>query len=308
MPKPFLSLQGQIDLLKSRGLIFDNDEIAKNYLLKNNYYNVINSNSKFFINKDENYLNGTNFNEIVAVHTFDKTIKDLLLNNILTIENYFRSIVAYCYAEKTKNEAYAYFNIDNYGNDDNESHKLIEDLNELINDENEKGDNAIKHYVNTYNDVPIWVLCNFMTFGQTLRLFKYSRNDIKSQIVHSINDCVNDNLQTSNIRLNQVQIHNILDNIKNTRNIAAHNNRLFDHRYMFNYPYVGELYSSLGITSSLNRNSIYDTIIQMKMFMEEEKFNYMNTEISKAITILTQKVKTIDVDIITSSFGFPNSK
>lgn len=49
MSKPFKSIEEQIVLLKSRGLEFNDEEKTKKYLLCNNYYNVINYYSKFFM-------------------------------------------------------------------------------------------------------------------------------------------------------------------------------------------------------------------------------------------------------------------
>lgn len=42
MAKPFKTLEEQVELMKNRGLYFDDEEKAKSYLLLNNYYNVIN--------------------------------------------------------------------------------------------------------------------------------------------------------------------------------------------------------------------------------------------------------------------------
>ncbi len=49
MSKPFKTLDEQISILKSRGLIIPDEEAAKLSLLCNNYYNVINYYSKFFM-------------------------------------------------------------------------------------------------------------------------------------------------------------------------------------------------------------------------------------------------------------------
>ena len=49
MSKPFKTLDEQISILKSRGLIIPDEEAAKLSLLCNNYYNVINYYSKLYI-------------------------------------------------------------------------------------------------------------------------------------------------------------------------------------------------------------------------------------------------------------------
>ena len=46
--KPFRTLDEQINILKNRNLNFKNENKAKEYLLKYNYYNVINCYSKYF--------------------------------------------------------------------------------------------------------------------------------------------------------------------------------------------------------------------------------------------------------------------
>ena len=40
--KPFKNLDEQIEILKSRGLKFNDENKAKKYLLNYNYYNIIN--------------------------------------------------------------------------------------------------------------------------------------------------------------------------------------------------------------------------------------------------------------------------
>lgn len=54
--KPFKTIDEQYDLLLSRGLAFTNEEKAKQYLLNNNYYNIINCYAKFFMNEQDKFL------------------------------------------------------------------------------------------------------------------------------------------------------------------------------------------------------------------------------------------------------------
>lgn len=54
MSKPFKTMDEQIELLKSRGLYFIDEGKSKKILLCNNYYNVINYYSKFFMIDTDN--------------------------------------------------------------------------------------------------------------------------------------------------------------------------------------------------------------------------------------------------------------
>lgn len=51
--KPFKPLDEQIEILKNRELNFKDENAAKNYLLHNNYYNIINCYSKYFLNSED---------------------------------------------------------------------------------------------------------------------------------------------------------------------------------------------------------------------------------------------------------------
>ena len=80
MAKDFKVIDEQVELLIKRNIVItDNEkEYVKRYLLNNNYYCVINQYSKFFMSKIDTkdlYDNNVSFENIKAVHQFDKTIK-----------------------------------------------------------------------------------------------------------------------------------------------------------------------------------------------------------------------------------------
>ena len=112
--KPFKTIDEQYDLLLSRGLSFSNEEKAKQYLLNNNYYNVINCYAKFFMNKQDRFLPGTNFDEITHIHFFDKELKSVLFKYIIESEKHLKSIIAYRFSEMYKDIDYAYLVATNY--------------------------------------------------------------------------------------------------------------------------------------------------------------------------------------------------
>ena len=73
--KPFSSLEEQIDILTNRKLKIDDSQDAKNYLLNNNYYNVVNLYSKILLeNSNSNsYIDGSTFAEIKYLHILDNS-------------------------------------------------------------------------------------------------------------------------------------------------------------------------------------------------------------------------------------------
>lgn len=97
--KPFRTLSEQIELLKDRDLVITDEEQAKKLLLSNNYYNIINGYSKFFPTKQEHYTNGTSFDEVIRLYTFDVELKQAFFKAVLAAEAHLKAIFAYHFAE-----------------------------------------------------------------------------------------------------------------------------------------------------------------------------------------------------------------
>lgn len=117
MSKPFKNLNEQLSILSSRDLKFSDYTKHKRYLLSNNYYNVINGYSKFFMDKQTNqYYSNATFDEIARLYYFDKEIKAIVFKNIIDAEEHLKSIIAYQFAKffKDSNHSYSYLQASNY--------------------------------------------------------------------------------------------------------------------------------------------------------------------------------------------------
>ena len=307
MSKPFKTLDEQIEILKNRNLNINDEDHAKECLLLNNYYNVVNCYGKFLTNSNDLYINNSEFKEMMAIHTFDREIKKTLFVNSQIIENYFKSIVAYCFSLKGSRKEYAYFDQSNYNPDKVlETANLCGIISKIIKHEKEEKSSAIYHYFYQHNDVPIWVLVNYMTFGQIVIMYDVLRIDIKNEINKNINIFANKNLGKQNIRLSDSDISLIMDSIKNVRNMVAHNNKLFDYKLRNNCPYVQAIHAPLDITPQNSRRSIYDVFILMKLFLNAEQYKNINNCIVNRTKCLAKNVHSISVNEITLKLGFPS--
>lgn len=303
--KPFKSTTEQIDILKSRGLLFSDITNAELYLFKNNYYNVVNCYSRFLEKSPNHFVNNANFDEIIAIHTFDSEIKNILLKYTITIEHYFKSILAYAYSKETNNQSFPYLNQNNYDfSYIRESSSLIADLNKLIQIENNKKHAAINHYLHIHKNIPLWVLVNFMTFGQSIKLFNYSNKSINHAITRSLNTLINYE-NNNNLRLSQKDFSIILDSIKNLRNILAHDNKLFDFKSRFSLPYINEIHYKYNIDKNYPRNDVYNILIIMQLFLNKTEFTTMTSSIQTSIIKLQQQLTSISMNKIFASLGFP---
>ena len=84
--KIFKTINEQIDILESRGLIVEDYDRAKEILLRENYFFLNGYRHLFMQNaRDDKYIDGTTFDELYGVFTFDRRIRNIFFKNILSV-------------------------------------------------------------------------------------------------------------------------------------------------------------------------------------------------------------------------------
>ena len=102
MEKEFKTIDEQIELLQSRNLYIENENIARKFLLNNNYYYLINGYKDIFLNKnskEEKFANGTTLEEIYSLYEFDRKIRIIFLEYILLVERKIDTYIAYDFSK-----------------------------------------------------------------------------------------------------------------------------------------------------------------------------------------------------------------
>ena len=81
--KPTLSFREQIDLLKLRGLIIENEKYALDFLTHVNYYRLSAYIYPFLEEKEKHvFKKGTTFQNILDIYNFDRELRLVLLDAI----------------------------------------------------------------------------------------------------------------------------------------------------------------------------------------------------------------------------------
>lgn len=303
--KPFKSLDEQIEILKIRKLNFKDENAAKNYLLHNNYYNIINCYSKYFLNPNEKYMSGTYFENIIDVHHFDKNIKSTFFRFITEVEKTFKSVFAFRYSEYFKDIRYSYLDINNY--DSNKILKVsknISQLSNIISIKSNQENNSIAHYVENHDDVPMWVLINNLTFGQTSKLYSYMPMKLKNKIAKDLSYFLKINTNDEKAILGAEQLESYLINLVEFRNIIAHNNKIIDYKFIKHNRYNIFLHDSSNIAKDSPRNDVFNSFISMKCFLTNQEFIQLNNSLRKRFEKLKRKTNSIAYEKITNDLGF----
>lgn len=223
--KDWKSYQEQLDILKSRGMIIDDEPKAIKYLQNINYYRL----SGYwydFLTKDRNRFNpNTKFTDAKELYVFDKKLRLLVLDAIETIEISLKANFAYILG---KYDSLAYLNDDffdlsidkkNTKNPNwrlNKFTKLKKTIEKNIED-NHKED-FIKHHLDNYSGIPIWVALEVCTFGNLSVMFSLLKSKYAKEIA-----------QIYNIK-NPLLFSRLIFSITIIRNICSHHGRLWNRR------------------------------------------------------------------------------
>ena len=79
MEKTFKSLEEQIEIMKNKGLVINDESFCKEVLLRENYFFLNGYRRAFMKNKDKSrFINGTTFEELYSLFLFDRSFRNIL--------------------------------------------------------------------------------------------------------------------------------------------------------------------------------------------------------------------------------------
>ena len=99
--KVFKTLDEQIEILKNRGLVIEDEKEARDVLLRENYFFINGYRHLFTKEKGKDiFLDGTTFNELYATFVFDRRLRNIFFKYLLVVENNMKSIISYQLSRK----------------------------------------------------------------------------------------------------------------------------------------------------------------------------------------------------------------
>lgn len=301
LDKSFQSLENQIRILKSKGLVIHNPTVAKKWLNQCNYYNLINGYRIFLdyqrINHDplheEKFKPHTTIEELKALYEFDRALRILTLAYILIIEKRFKSNIAY-YFEQFHNTPNAYLDAHNYSvlrvaSVKKTIHILEAQYKHTINTKE-----SPKHYVKTRGYVPLWIFINSISFGTASKLYKNLNTNEKKLI----------SLNFANI-CDSADLAAFMEFLTNIRNICAHDERLFSYICFVTPPDLPlAQYFHLSIKS---KKSYFGVMIVLKRFLSHQEFLSYYKQYNYLLTELSLNLHTIGIAKVLRKMGFPRN-
>lgn len=242
MAKEFKTFAQLIELLESRGVA--TDASTTDCLRRESYYAVINGYKAPFLDKNaaqssssDVYREGTSFKNIYNLFLFDRELRQLTFSYLARAEAVFKNAVVYSFCDQYR-AADAYLNRANYvdpndmlvpkafrGDKRKQHSKRLADLIKILNDkvtDEQRMRSFVKHYLNKYGAVPLWVLQNDLTFGNISHFYQLQKRGVQNAACKLVG-------QTSNRkqRLEPIMLLRVIQVLSGFRNICAHDERLY---------------------------------------------------------------------------------
>ena len=299
--KTFKTLDEQIQILRSKGLVINDEEKAKEVLFRENYF-FLNGYRHLFQRDslDNKFIEGTTFEELYGTFTFDRNIRNIMFKYILIVENNVKSIIGYQMSRKYGYKEKDYLNPKNFSQDNIKVRQVYDVLNKVKRQMrvNGKQHAATSHYMDNYGYVPMWILVKVLSFGIISELFNILK--IEDQIAISSFYKINSSTLMTNLQL-----------LANFRNLCAHEDILYDHRTQKVIP-DSKYHDCLNIEKKDNeyvygKNDLFALIIIMKQMLSKEEFDDMLYQIGYEVDMLDGKVDTVSLKVILNKMGFPDN-
>lgn len=299
MEKDFKTIEEQIEILKTRGLLV-NEGRATEILTDNNYYYLINGYKDLFVNKNsdaEKYKENVTLEEIYALYKFDSELRINLLRYILIIERRLDTYIAYEFSKAYGNKEYlTESNFDNNKRNGYKITNLIADIRTNMTEQIKIGNKMLNHYIKKHGFIPLWVLIRIMTLGEVSKFYELMKQKEQNAIAKKFG-------------VREKTLKTYLHNIAIVRNICAHDEKLYDlklnnaiikNNIHFNY--------NLDLKDGEYSNGykdLFSIIIILKVLLKDAEFKKFYNILINDLKELKENIKSIELLQILNKMGFP---
>lgn len=299
--KTFKTLDEQIEILKSKGLVIRDYEKTRDILFRENYFFLSGYRRLFMVSaKDRNFISGTTFEEFYGVFVFDRKVRNIMFKFILIIENNVKSIISYTLSRKYGIREKNYLEPKNFTQDSFKARQVHDVINKMKRQirNNVKQHTATVHYLNNYGYIPLWILVKVLSFGIISELYSILKPEDQMKVAEEYD-------------LDVETLLTYLALLSNFRNLCAHEDILYEHRTQRSIP-DSKYHHILNIEMTddeynYGKNDLFALVIIMKQMLHDDEFQELIFELGYEIDILSGKIKVVPANNILNKIGFPDN-
>lgn len=215
-PKPPITFAQQVELLRSRGMLVEDQAEAEFYLQHLNYYRL----GAYWLpfesdHSTHQFRPGTDFREVLNLYKFDRELRLLVLDALERIEVSVRTQWAYQLAHRhgphAHMDASLAFHPDKWSSNRESLEKEVGRSDETF----------IQHLTNTYSEAlpPVWAVCEVMSLGLLSRWYANLKPMPTRSAIASV------------YGLDQGVLQSWLHHLTLVRNVCAHHSRLWNREF-----------------------------------------------------------------------------
>ena len=277
--QPPMTIDEQVENLKSIGLIVDDEAYAKKILNDISYFRLVKAYSLNLKTKNGCYNKQTTFKEIVDLYLFNANLRQIIFPEIEKVEINVRCRLANFFAEQYG--VLGYLQAENFANE-NYHAEFLKDINEEI------GRNSKAPFVRNFREnyeggyLPIYALVEVFSFGTLSKFYKNMLNKDKKAIAKTFG-------------VGYTYFESWLESISYVRNICAHYGRIYNAK-LSKTPILYKEYTQAGI----GNNRIYGVLLCLKHLLKND--THWNLFVDN-IELLFDKYGCVQI----STMGFPEN-
>lgn len=204
----------QVEILKSRGMIIEDEEFAMNMLRLVNYYRL----RAYWISLQnratDQFAPGTTFNQVFYLYEFDRKLRKLTAGLLELIEISFRTGIAYLMSNL---HGQLFYLDESYFEDKLVHEKFITVMNKSIEDARNGNELFVIHHDAKYDHkLPVWAAVELMTFTTLSRFYTNLKPDYRRDIALSC------------FGIPPLYLQSWIKSLSHIRNICAHYGRIYN--------------------------------------------------------------------------------
>lgn len=211
-----------------------------------------------------------------SLFLFDRDLRILFLKYILIFENSFKTVLSHKFSKKYP-KPNSYLKIQNYNN--NSPKKVLQQISILTKTIHDKVDKngAVKHYIEDYGYVPLWILVNYLTIGNLAYLYDILKDEVKNTIAMYYSIKFEEQYhKTPSLIFSSEDLDSALKIINLARNKCAHDERLYNSNF-------GNIRSS-NISNyfeftNYDNKKIIAAILYLKVLLDKKYFKNFYSEL-----------------------------
>ena len=270
--KPHLTYNEQLELLKTRSLIIQNESFALNKLKHISYYRLSAYYLPFY-DKDKVFKEYTTFEDILQLYYFDKEIRNILFTNIEKIEIYLRTQLSYTISKDFG--SFGYSTCENFHN----KKDFIPLMSHIQKEVNRSKEIFVKHFFNNHIEcnLPVWMMIETVSFGTISKIYKNLYQKQREEVIKALHIPAN---------VFESWLHSLIY----VRNICAHHSRTWN-KILGIKPLVPR---KIGCFKSIPNNKIFFILSIMQYLLT--KIDDEELDLKKDIITLFKKYPNIPIE------------